>query len=70
MGQGRRAMLPQAGEKATEVAQREAQEPGGFSGAQDAVVDTRQNVLAMVLPLGQDDRLPVHPPRVTYSLTR
>ena len=67
VGQGRGALLPPVAEEPTEVAQREAQEPGRLPGAENAVVDTRQDMPSMVFPLGQRDRLPVH--RVTYSLT-
>lgn len=70
VGHGRRTMVPPPGEQPTEMAQREAQEPGRLPGAQGAVMDARQDMQPLVLLLGQRDRLPVHPPRVTDSLTR
>jgi len=70
MGQRTGAVLPQACEQPTEMAQREVQDPGRLPGVQNAVVDARQDMHALVLHLGQGDRLPVHPPRVTDSLTR
>ncbi len=70
VGQGRGAVLPPVAEEPTEVAQREAQEPGRLPSAENAVVDARQDMPSMVFPLGQRDRLPVHSPRVTFSLTR
>ena len=70
MGHGSGAVLPPAAEQPPEVAQREAQEPRRLPGAQNTVVDARQDMQALVLPLGQGDCLPVHPPRVTDSLTR
>ncbi len=70
VGQGRGAVLPQACEQPAEVAQREARQSSRLPGAQDTVADARQDMQALVLPLGQGNRLPVHPPRVTDSLTR
>ncbi len=70
MGEGARAVLPQAGEQPAEVAQREARQSSRLPGAQSAVVDAGQNVHALMFPLGQGNRLPVHPSRVTDSLTR
>lgn len=67
---GRGTMLTPAGEQTAKVTQREAQEPGGLSGAQYPVMDPRQDVQALMLPLGQGNCLPGHPPRVTDSLTR
>jgi hypothetical protein len=66
---GRGPVLPPAAEQPPEVAQREAQEPSRLPRTQNPVVDARQDMQALVLPLGQDKRLPVHPPRVTDSLT-
>ena len=70
VGHGSGAVLPPAAEQPPEVAQREAQEPRRLPGAQNTVVDARQDMQALVLPLGQGDCLPIHPPRVTDSLTR
>jgi len=70
VGQRGGTMLPPAGEQAPDVSERQGQEPAGLSGMQDAIVDVRQHMQPLVLPLGQGDRLPVHPPRVTDSLTR
>lgn len=67
VGEGRWAMVPQAPPKPPEVTRREAQEPGGFAAPQDAVKGPGQDLHALVLVLGQGDRLPCH--GRTYSLT-
>lgn len=67
MGKGRRALLFEPSSEPPNVSWRQSQEPGGFPAAQDPVKDPGQNVHALVLPLGQGDRLPRH--ERTYSLT-
>jgi hypothetical protein len=68
VGKGRWPMALQAPPQPPEVARRDAQEPGGFAAAEDAIKDTGQDLHALMLVLGQGDRLPCH--RRTYSLTR
>ena len=67
VGEGRGAVLLQAPAEAPEMARRETQELGGFPGPQDTVNEARHDVHALVLPLGQGNRLPHH--GRTYSLT-
>ena len=43
------ALLPPAGEQPTDVTQGEAREPGRLPGVRDSVVNTRQEMQAMVL---------------------
>ena len=70
MGQSCKALLAQAGEEPAEVAKREAQELGGGSRLQGAVLNLGEEMHAVLLLLGQGDRLPSHAPRVTDSLAR
>lgn len=68
MGEGARAVLAEAGEQPAEVTERESQEASGFPGAQGSVMNAREDMQSLMLPLGQGDRLPGH--GMTYSLTR
>jgi hypothetical protein len=67
VGEGRGAVSQQAPQEPPEMTRREAQEMGRLPGGQDAVKDTGQEMHALVLSLGQGDRLPGH--GRTYSLT-
>jgi hypothetical protein len=70
VGQGREALLAEAGQQPAEVATGKAQKPGGFLRRKHAVVDASQEV-GTVLFLGrQGNRLPGHAPTVTDSLSR
>ena len=66
--EGDQPPLPEAGDEAPHVAHRQAQEPGRFRGHEGTVLELCQDLCALLLSLGQGDRLPGHDPRVTESL--
>lgn len=70
MGEGGKALLTQAGEEPTQVPQRETQELSGYPGLKAAMLHPGEEMHAVLLHLGQGNRLPDHGPRVTDSLTR
>lgn len=69
MGESREAMLAQEGQQPTEVPQREAQELAGGSRLQGAMLDLDEQMRTLLFLHSQGNRLPVHAPRVTDSLT-
>jgi hypothetical protein len=70
MGQGREALLAQAGQQPAEVATGKAQKPGGFLSRKHAVLDASQEVGTVLFLWGQRNRLPDHVPKMTDSLSR
>jgi len=70
MGERGEALVAQAGEEPTEVPQRETQELGGGPSLQGAVLNLGEQMYAVLLLLGQGNRLPGHCPRMTDSLAR
>ncbi len=69
MSQGGEALPAEFGKEPTHMPQREAQELGGCLGRQDSGLDAGEDVCALLFLRGQSDRLPVHSPRVTESLS-
>jgi len=69
MGQGGDATLAQCRQQAPDVADGQAQQGGGGSGIKAAMLDLGEDLSPLLLSLRQGDRLPVHPPRVTESLS-
>jgi hypothetical protein len=70
MGESGEALLAEPSEESTEVPQREAQELSGGPCLQGAMLHLGEEMHAVLLLLGQGDRLPGHGPRVTDSLAR
>jgi hypothetical protein len=68
MGERRRAVEADLRQQATEVTEREAQEPGRLRHGEAPFDDLDQDMGTLLLPLAQGDSPPVHPPRVTESL--
>ncbi len=68
MGQRRETLLTNLGKKPTEVPHGKGQELSCGLGRQDPGLDAGEDMCALLLFLGQGNRLPVHSPRVTESL--
>ena len=62
-------MLAQAGEEATEVAQREAEQMGSLSPSEGPMLHAHQDMHTLLLLWAQGNRLPDHAPRVTFLLS-
>ena len=62
------AVLPGLGQQATDVTNREAQEPRGVRHAEAPLEDLDQDMCSLLLSPAQRDCPPVHSPRVTESL--
>ena len=70
MGERRRAMVADPRQQASEVTERDAQEPGRVRHGQMPLDDLDQDMRPLLLSLAQGDSPPVHAPRVTESLIR
>jgi len=70
MGQRGHPELAEPGEQPPDMAEGQAQKLSRLPGIECPVLDLRQHLRALLLLLGQGDRLPGHSPRVTDSLAR
>ena len=70
VGQGGGALRPYLRQQPPDVPHRQAHEARRRTGRKRALLHLRQNMCTLLLLLGQGDRLPGHPPRVTESLSR
>ncbi len=68
MGQRGEPLLPNFGQKPADMPHGQAQELRGGLGRQDPGLEAGQDMGALLLLLGQGNRLPVHAARVTDSL--
>jgi len=70
MGQRGHPELAEPGEQPPDMAEGQAQKLSRLPGIECPVLDLRQHLRALLLLLGQGDRLPGHSPRVTDSRSR
>jgi hypothetical protein len=70
MGQGGETILPGLRQQATDVTNREAQEPRGIRHGETPLENLNQEMCSLLFSPAQGDCPPVHAPRVTESPTR